>query len=56
MFDIRRIKKQEGMKTRESEKYVQKCKKQNYENPVAISCGIGKSKYMTTIELMLKGG
>lgn len=56
MFDIRRIKIQEGMKTRESGKYVQKCKKQNYENPVAISCDTGKSKYMTTIKLKLGGG
>lgn len=31
-------------------------KKQNYENPVAISCDTGKSKYMTTIELKLGGG
>lgn len=56
MFDIRRIKIQEGMHTRESGKYVGKCKKQNYENLVAISCGIGKSKYMTARELKLGRG
>lgn len=55
MFDIRRIKMQEGMHTRESAKYIGKCKKQNYENLVAISCDRKINKKMTR-ELKLGGG